>query len=175
MKANLSSLLLLPCLLEGIRCANASFFRNKNQRSSAMKTFLSQEEQVGSGGGNSFWEWIRGGAATKTMTEKTLKRLTSEDGAMPSLFGPEESEYDRYAACLAATEGLRRIRDKDLAQARAKGRTGDAEKHIKAQYVQNSSKVLRALGMSVSQFNELGREIAQDEQLKDKVRVLDIL
>jgi len=107
---------------------------------------------------------------------KFFKRFTETD-QMPCLFEPEEEEYDRYSACLAATEGLRRVRDRDLAEemrqhGHKKGETelSEAEKHITAKYVQNSGKVLRALGMSVSQFNQLGRQISRDENLKERVR-----
>jgi Domain of unknown function (DUF4168) len=100
---------------------------------------------------------------------------------MPSLFPLEETLFDRYAACLAATEGLRRIRDRDLAEevnlrgfgASSTSGSGssiyDAERQISLQYVQNSERVLRALGMSVNQFNDLGKQITQDEKLREKV------
>jgi Domain of unknown function (DUF4168) len=102
---------------------------------------------------------------------------------MPSLFPPEETVFDRYAACLAATEGLRRIRDRDLAEevnlrgfgASSPSSSGgssiyEAERQINLHYVQNSERVLRALGMSVNQFNDLGKQITQDEKLREKVR-----
>jgi Domain of unknown function (DUF4168) len=104
---------------------------------------------------------------------------------MPSLFPPEETVFDRYAACLAATEGLRRIRDRDLAEevnmrgfgasssSSSNGGGGssiyEAERQINLQYIQNSERVLRALGMSVNQFNDLGKQITQDEKLREKV------
>jgi hypothetical protein len=103
-----------------------------------------------------------------------LFRRMHETDQMPSLFSNSELEYDKYSACLAATEGLRRIRDRSLAaEVQAAGGTGtdmkEAEKHINAQYVQNSGRVLRALGMTVAEFNALGRQISQDEHLKEKV------
>ena len=125
---------------------------------------------------------------------------------MPSLFGESESDYDKYAACLAATEGLRRLRDRELAEYRQQRRQQqrsnngpDGKKSARQQqrdkagpngkkpgaisqsndkqslananhnYARNSGKVLRALGMPVSRFNELSREISQDERLKEKV------
>jgi hypothetical protein len=45
----------------------------------------------------------------------------------------------------------------------------DEKKRIRAEYVINSGKVLKAMGMSVSQFNQLGRQVNQDEVLKEKV------
>lgn len=153
---------------------------------------------------------------------------------MPSIFEPEESIYDKYAACLAATEGLRRIRDskqlnqnkrfrtavnvdadrsgwKSLLKATTTGVVDDDDhyygkggegargavgvggsssaaasssssssvssveqqkeeyKRACAEYVLNSSQVIKALGLSVSQFNQLGREIKKNEPLKQKV------
>ena len=121
-------------------------------------------------------QFVRGGSLDVN-SRKILRRFT-EDSTMPSLFSKQEDIYDRYAACLAATEGLRRIRDRDMlveveAQKRGTSRAtslSEVEKHITARYVQNSIKVLRALGMPVSQFNELGRLIAKDLELKQKVR-----
>ena len=113
----------------------------------------------------------RGGSFEQPSGQK-LRQYTETD-RMPSLFAEDEETYDRYAACLAATEGLRRLRDRDMteevqglqdAQEVAKKR-----KQIATQYVQNSGKVLRALGMSVGKFNELGKEISKDAKLKEKV------
>lgn len=131
---------------------------------------------------------------------------------MPSLFtSADEIQYDTYAACLAATESLRRMRD-----SKAKNRKGTAvspssflegnswksllnrvgsagvgnssdgsndvkslspvagtgnEEHKRAcaEYVLNSSKAIKALGLSVSQFNQIGREISKNTSLKEKV------
>lgn len=113
---------------------------------------------------------IRGGSQP---TGQTLRKYAETD-RMPSLFNHDEETYDRYAACLAATEGLRRLRDRDMSDV-IQGVT-DVEdatrkrKQIASQYVHNSARVLRALGMSVNQFNELGKEVAQDAKLKEKVR-----
>lgn len=107
---------------------------------------------------------MRGGAS---------KTATITDNRMPSLFGPEDAQYDRYAACLAATEGLRRLRDKELEEGSSSESLFDdslqVTKQVNARYVQNAGKVLKALGMSVSQFNTLGRQISQDSRLKEKV------
>lgn len=121
---------------------------------------------------------VRGGKAyvdQSPVNAKVMKRFT-DNSFMPSLFTREQGVYDKYAACLAATEGLRRLRDQELATevqkaSSAGGSMGvsEAQKYITAQYVQNAGKVLKALGMSVNQFNELGRQIAQDNTLKEKV------
>ena len=111
---------------------------------------------------------------------KQLRRVMGADwDRMPSLFMDDEEIYDRYAACLAATEGLRRIRDRDLAEVAQQAYEGGDDtatkspalerKQIVQNYIQNSSRVLRAMGMPVKQFNELGREIAQSEKLKGRV------
>jgi hypothetical protein len=122
----------------------------------------------------------RGGKTEYSPVDPKMMKKFADNSRMPSLFTPEQGVYDKYAACLAATEGLRRLRDQELAQEvkRASAEntsTGgsvdvrEAQQHVTAQYVQNAGKVLRALGMSINQFNELGREIAQDNTLKEKV------
>ena len=113
----------------------------------------------------------RGGANLEPVAK--LRKFAETD-RMPSLFSEEEETYDRYAACLAATEGLRRLRDRDIVEEvqgiRDPDEAAQKRRQIAAQYVQNSGKVLRALGMSVTKFNELGKEINQDLKLKEKVR-----
>uniref|UniRef100_A0A7S4I7N6 DUF4168 domain-containing protein n=1 Tax=Odontella aurita TaxID=265563 RepID=A0A7S4I7N6_9STRA len=128
--------------------------------------------------------------------------LVGVPGKMPSLFiSPEENMYDRYSACLAATEGLRKARDASLAMGKqplgngsavgsdpsggllgvlrrqgkhvgravTKGKDDEEYKRACAQYVLQSSRVIRALGLSVSQFNQLGREVGNDPVLKERV------
>lgn len=128
------------------------------------------------------------GGAIEIGDQSVLRRFTSggADSRMPSLFTADEAEYNRFAACLAATEGLRRMRDQALMECSSRGSSSSSysssgiastssaleEQHkIAAQYQTNSGKVLRAMGMSVEKFNELGREISQDEKLKEKVCV----
>ena len=89
---------------------------------------------------------------------------------MPSLFNSDEAEYTKFSACLAATEGLRRMRDQALMELKASSGSPDRERKIADQYQANSGRVLRAMGMSVDRFNELGREISRDDKLKDRVR-----
>jgi hypothetical protein len=102
-------------------------------------------------------------------SEKDLQIREYESEAMPSLFGPEEAQYDRYAACLAATEGLRRLRDKKLGRTRMRGEPTIEQKRASAEYVMNSSRILETMGMSVSQFNQLGRQVGDSAPLKEKV------
>ena len=123
---------------------------------------------------------------SRVLSGPRLRRVLGDDmptDQMPSLFTSDEELYDRYAACLAATEGLRRIRDRDLAEELQKSQDeGDAEtldefiaqqaksrRRIAQAYIQNSGKVLRAMGMSVRQFNELGSQISSNDALKGKV------
>ena len=125
-------------------------------------------------------ELIRGGVLEKG-DQKVMRRFTSGGGVdsrMPSLFSADEAEYSRFSACLAATEGLRRMRDQDLLERPLSSSSAGAapnlaaieeEKRIVTQYQANSGKVLRAMGMSIDRFNELGREISRDERLKEKV------
>ncbi len=119
-------------------------------------------------------------AATSSLSNNPLATFSSKDlqirdiecETMPSLFGPEEAQFDRYAACLAATEGLRRIRDKKLGVRRfilGTDELTEAQKRVTSEYVLHASKVLEAMGMSVSQFNQLGRQVGSDRDLKEKV------
>jgi hypothetical protein len=118
---------------------------------------------------------------------------------MPTIFTrPEEAQYDTYAACLAATESLRRLRDSAIGKIKKSSSAVNADendaswksylsndgaqedgaetskdkeifKRAYAEYVLNSSKAINALGLSVTQFNQLGREIRKDKELKEKV------
>jgi Domain of unknown function (DUF4168) len=147
----------------------------------------------------------RGGGGGRVVDNVSkIRRFAAEGDRMPCLFSEQEEIYDRYAACLAATEGLRRIRDRDITEQQesilapppskqqAGGTAGtatggslvpdssrlqavaEAKHRITTKYVQQSIKVLRALGMTVSQFNGLGRDIAKDEKLKEKVSVFSM-
>lgn len=112
---------------------------------------------------------MRGGGVEGRFSSSSL------DSRMPSLFNSEEAEYNKFSACLAATEGLRRMRDQALLELSSSGSLPDREGKVREQYQSNSGRVLRAMGMSVDRFNELGREIARDERLKDKVRLMRIV
>eukprot|EP00521_Asterionellopsis_glacialis_P018142 CAMPEP_0195296456 /NCGR_PEP_ID=MMETSP0707-20130614/19523_1 /TAXON_ID=33640 /ORGANISM="Asterionellopsis glacialis, Strain CCMP134" /LENGTH=259 /DNA_ID=CAMNT_0040357983 /DNA_START=45 /DNA_END=824 /DNA_ORIENTATION=+ len=111
-----------------------------------------------------------------------------EENRMPCLFSEEETQFDRYAAAVAATEGLRRMRDKQMSEldggtreskklersaakkaAQIKNVQDEAQKRIAAEYVMRSNEVLKAMGMTVPQFNQLGRLVGQDKKLKEKV------
>jgi len=99
---------------------------------------------------------------------------------MPCLFNlPEELPYDRYAACLAATEGLQRARDIEISSSTPPKRwalfgekkkvKSEEQKRADAKYIINSGKVIKALGLTVPQFNQLGREVMKDSLLKERV------
>jgi len=152
-----------------------------------------------------------------TTTITNIINGTPSYDQMPTLFTSEESIYDKYAACLAATESLRRVRDSKLEKKKFRTAVnvdadrsgwksllkGDSNSYSSsgansgninsnmggkahneqnekqqqqeeykrscAEYVLNSSKVIKALGLSVSQFNQLGREIQKNRGLKEKV------
>jgi Domain of unknown function (DUF4168) len=98
---------------------------------------------------------------------------------VPSLFQSEaDIVYDRYAACLAATEGLRRIRDQTF-QSQQQQCTNDplynkrnvreAMQWANAVYAENASKVVEAMGMPVEEFNSIGKIVCNDATLKQKV------
>lgn len=129
---------------------------------------------------------------------------------MPSIFRiPSEEKYDRYAAALAVTEGLRRVRDAEISGAAAAteskkktifGRvlgssqrdesdekcddedvTEDtavsvkrnpldaAKQRAESAFLLQSTKAVKALGMTIPQFNQIGREVLSDSALKERV------
>ena len=176
--------------------------------------------------GNSQWpsSLFRGGGdssssgstpinSSTSTTDKTLRKPVK---GMPSVFRDDEVVYDRYAACLAATEALRQTRDaaiqrasqthvsdeqdrergvaecnpiekfcgklnpasasgknKSLKSAVAIVRSVDKNsmeyKQANAQYLINASKIVKALGLSVTQFNSLSREVNANEVIKERV------
>ena len=120
---------------------------------------------------------------------------------MPTVFtASRESKYDTYAACLAATEGLRRSRDATIAKIKTQKsvKKADSDKSWKsllgfggkmkksgkateddeeykrtcAQYVLLSTKAIHSLGMTVGQFNQIGKEVSNNDILKQKVSFL---
>jgi len=104
---------------------------------------------------------------------------------MPSIFTrKEEIIYDKYAACLAATESLRRARDavldknRSAVNVKSMAKFWNRDSHERnsedyhkacAQYVLQSGKMVRSMGLSVSQFNQLGREVETNKTLKLRV------
>ena len=152
---------------------------------------------------------------------------------VPTLFpSANETKYDRYAACLAATEGIRRARDvvasssnavvaaarqggtsavseradvanevmsdsrnsllarvgRPLTLALGGGKATQASIHsspssssvskpvdeetfrrVSVSYVLQAAKVVRGLGLTIPQFNQLGREVGSNPALKEKV------
>jgi hypothetical protein len=88
--------------------------------------------------------------------------------------------------------GLRKLRDSTLAKSSSSSapihrairkllpKSGNFKKQLDLQseqyrqacseYALNSSKVIRALGLSVAQFNQIGRQVSSDPVLKEKVR-----
>lgn len=78
---------------------------------------------------------------------------------MPTFFTAAEARYDRYAACLAATEKLRRdYYGKDDGSAASE------------EYAKQAAHILNGLGTSLEEYNAIGREVLQDKELKKRVR-----
>jgi Domain of unknown function (DUF4168) len=105
--------------------------------------------------------------------------LDSCSKVVPSLFsGLRDSiMYNRYAACLAATEGLRRIRDQEitreqenrLKKLQSPRATKRAVSKIEKKFADTSNRLLSSLGMSPKEYNNLGKKIIGDEALTQKV------
>ena len=138
---------------------------------------LENKKSIRGGGGTTSTAAESSGGMLKKRIALSGGQSSSVDSLMPSLFNADEAEYNRFAACLAATEGLRRMRDQALMERQAAMAADpdsptmlqEEERKIADQYQTNSGRVLRAMGMSVDRFNQLGREISKDENLKEKV------
>jgi len=129
-------------------------------------------------------------------SRSSTKRSSSAGAAavkgdtMPSIFRiPSEEKYDRYSAALAVTEGLRRVRDAEIARAKEsetkknwlgsissgdKGKPPQnpleaAKKRAESAFLLQSTKAVKAMGMTVTQFNQIGREVTSDPALKERV------
>ncbi|KAL7480713.1 hypothetical protein ACHAW6_006382 [Cyclotella cf. meneghiniana] len=106
----------------------------------------------------------------------TSPTISESADKMPSIFHiPEEQKYDRYAAALAVTEGLRRVRDAEIERQlsnakKLKKNNADAVKtNAESEFLLQSTKAVKALGLTVAQFNEIGREVLADTVLKERV------
>mmetsp|Transcript_16473 Transcript_16473/g.34448 ORF Transcript_16473/g.34448 Transcript_16473/m.34448 type:complete len:457 (-) Transcript_16473:131-1501(-) len=122
---------------------------------------------------------------------------------MPSIFRmPSEEKYDRYAAALAVTEGLRRVRDAEIDRALQDKKTSatttnsdfnhgtggeisndnnsyqvktpqqllqERKQRAESAFLLQTTKAVKALGMTVTQFNQIGREVLSDPALKERV------
>ena len=138
-------------------------------------------------------------AASTTSTNPGSGLLTTGSTQMPTLFfTPTEADLDRYAACLAAAEGLRRARDSGVASSRVKRALQDIDSGkldastsknkakdrmmkrwsaderkefdtLRASYALNTAKMVRSLGLSVARFNQLGKVVGSDPVLKERV------
>lgn len=86
----------------------------------------------------------------------------SSEQKIPTLFA-DQPQFDRYAACLAATEGLRRLRDQQISQDRRHKRKFEKE------YQQRAKQILSGLDMQESEFNKIGRKVARNDNLKRQV------
>ena len=114
-----------------------------------------------------------------------------------SLFSREEKHYERYAAALAATEPLRKQRDMRAKQTlrpfeyqvlKRRGKLSSARgicdlpkvdpnqrngrlRVVCSGHVKTMSSVIRALGMTVPEFNGLSREVAANPDLRERVKL----
>lgn len=127
--------------------------------------------------------------------EPKVESEESPGGQPLSLFGPGERKYELYAAALAATEPLRVQRDYKAKQslkpleywwlkrkgALASGKgicdvdtvdPGNHNPRLRSackDHVRAMSGVIKALGMTVAEFNALSRKVAKDPDLRARV------
>ena len=139
-------------------------------------------------------------ATASTSSNPGSGLLTTGSTQMPTLFfTPTEADLDRYSACLAAAEGLRRARDAGATSSRVKRALQDIDSGkldatntsknkdkdrmmkkwsaderkefdtLRASYALNTAKMVRSLGLSVARFNQLGKVVGSDPVLKERV------
>lgn len=165
------TLFLSACLLASSCCGNPLEFKCV-----LVPSVATTPRRASSTTRTSKWRHIqRGGSESCTPDESQ----SANKRQIPSLFqGDSDIIYDRYAACLAATEGLRRIRDETLKSQQQKSindplfskkNIREAKEWTIAVYTENASKVVEAMGMPVSQFNAIGKIVCNDVSLKQKV------
>ena len=124
-----------------------------------------------------------------TSLPEESRAASASGNTMPSIFRiPAEEKYDRYAAAIAVTEGLRRVRDSEIDRAESKKKkswlggisSGEkdksqdnpsdaAKKRAENAFLLQSTRAVKALGMTVTQFNQIGREVINDAALKERV------
>ena len=129
------------------------------------------------------WKCVpRCGATTSTSTDEidTASRSSSSSNTnhVPSVTLNENMDmmYNKYAACLAATEGLRRKRDTTIQQNLSKSSNcRNNNNNIMKEYITNASKIIEDMGLSVSDFNSIGRQVCNDPALKQKVTNIDLV
>lgn len=107
-----------------------------------------------------------------------------------SLFSDSEQQYKRYAAALAATEPMREMRNQRAKQSMAptkywtlkmkkvnvcdvnrvdpRGQNSQL-RAVCGDHVTTVTKIIRSLGLTVTEFNALSREVGADPHLRAKV------
>lgn len=103
-------------------------------------------------------------AATESLRRMRDSTLKNKRGST-AVGGPEEKSWK------SLLKGPGRMVQNSGGESGADGEAVGREEYKRAcaEYVLNSSKAIKALGLSVSQFNQLGREVAKNPALKEKV------
>ena len=108
---------------------------------------------------------------------------------MVSLFQPEETIFDTYAACVAATEPLRNRRDTDVFSALkpvekvlyklsrnsvlCSGAYCDKNPRVNllcTRHLNDCSRGIRSLGLTIPEYNAIGRKVSKSPNLEKRVR-----
>ena len=190
-------------LLQWIRIMRGGASSSSLPSKKSLTSSLATTNTRSSGGGDV--DSSSSGGSSNSNNEQLKKPVKG----MPSVFQPDEVVYDRYAACLAATEALRQTRDAAIqrmtqsssedehcnpieklcskikpsstsgldsmsaSSMKSKQRKIDQNsmeyKQANAQYLINASKTIKALGLSIPQFNSLSREVNSNEAMKERV------
>jgi hypothetical protein len=91
---------------------------------------------------------------------------------VPNIFVHEKNcdSLNRFAACLAATEGLRLVRDIDLANHNTILSSREA-KRIESQFSKDFTQVLDICGMTENEYKSIESMLRSNEILSKKVRL----
>jgi Domain of unknown function (DUF4168) len=153
--------------------------RHSQSSHAASKTMTATQTWIGRGGANPTIAKVDQGMGARSNNQELGTQ--SDSLQIPTLFDETGAIYDLYAACLAATEGLRRFREEQIAKASSqldksnrynrsvKKHVEEVERQASASYVRDASKVVQGMGMSVDEFNDIGRQVQHDSTLKAKV------
>lgn len=108
-------------------------------------------------------------SATTMQSKSDTTPQMNEMSKMPSIFHQDEQKYDRYAAALSVIEGLRRIREAELERIKSKKDKFNTKNSTEKEFLLQTTKAIKAVGLTVAQFNKIGREVLSDQSLKERV------
>jgi hypothetical protein len=102
----------------------------------------------------------------RTFGVSTITRIHRGGSSSSSNNEKNDHEYDRYINIFIALERLRQIRDSSGVSYSIEAATTKAR-----QYIEYSTKIIDAMGMTLDQYNTIGTTIQNNATLKEQVNV----